>query len=203
MKVSLKVSVSGTGVVQFPVIVVEPSELVFDTTIVNQTSVKTLLISNSGNAILDVSNINFSIPEFTTNLNIFSVEPGDSQELEVTFAPTLQMMYNGTLQIESNDLNTGTVEIELSGYGKLEVGVQSLSDKNIHIYPNPVKNEIYITNIEEGEVYLYNFTGKLVLQHTITEQTSQLNVTGLAPGTYVLKIIGKSDVVAKKIEIIK
>ncbi|WP_430409868.1 T9SS type A sorting domain-containing protein [Kordia sp.] len=62
--------------------------------------------------------------------------------------------------------------------------VQLLED-NVKIYPNPTSNSINIqTNSIIKSVAIYNLLGKKVLQATETN----INVTGLSQGMYILKI---------------
>ncbi|WP_027419146.1 T9SS type A sorting domain-containing protein [Crocinitomix catalasitica] len=69
------------------------------------------------------------------------------------------------------------------------VGLDDLdSDSKMIAYPNPFKDKIRLTNIEEGSNYsLINNLGQMVRQGQVTDQTID-NLDGLAHGHYVLKI---------------
>lgn len=56
-------------------------------------------------------------------------------------------------------------------------------------YPNPFENEITIenTNGNLSEIFIYNITGQLVQEETITK-TANINTSSLKQGTYVVKI---------------
>jgi len=103
---------------------------------VNQTATRTLTIENTGTADFNVSSI--------TNTSGFSssysgtITAGNSKDVTVTFAPTTEQSYNGTITVNSNaDNGSGTINcsgtgylasssvISLSGnlsYGNVEVG---------------------------------------------------------------------------------
>ena len=62
--------------------------------------------------------------------------------------------------------------------------------EGLSIYPNPVSSDrIYITTSKQSqskEVEIYDVLGKKVLQSTLTGK--ELNITGLTPGVYIIKI---------------
>ena len=75
---------------------------------------------------------------------------------------------------------------------ELSIGVEeheSIS-KSIKIYPNPVSNTLWITNeqneFENSEVEITNCLGQVVLKGLFQ---NEIDVTDLARGCYVLKII--------------
>lgn len=196
-----EIAVAGTGVEALPAISVNPVELLFDTTLVSQSSVKTLQISNTGVALLSITNISSNNEVFSTSINSITVEAGSTQEVEVTFTPTQEMMFNGTLQIESNDPEMSLLDIPLSGYGKLITGLQISMENKINVYPNPAKATLYIENATNCIVYIYSLKGKLVKEYTISSNSAALNVQDLVPGTYILKTSKGNEMITRKFEI--
>jgi len=198
----LEIVVSGNGMMMYPEIVLSHDQIVFDTTLVNENSSEILTISNEGMANLEISNISSTNAVFTTDLTSATIEPGNSQEIVVTFSPVIQNWYEATLQIESND-PSGMEEVDLSGYGDINVGMESMNANDILVFPNPVKDLLLIKNLVQGEVHIYNLNGKLILKQVILSPTAKLDVSNFTPGTYLLKIIGESDVITKKFEVTK
>lgn len=70
----------------------------------------------------------------------------------------------------------------------------SVKENEIHkgfiVFPNPVCNTLSVqsANSEIGLVIIYNLLGEVVLQKTISENNSRLDVSELSPGIYNLKI---------------
>ena len=95
----------------------DQEEIIFDTTAVNTISTETLIISNIGQEMLSVSGISTTNDVFSPDLNSFTLNPGESTSLAVTFAPVSEQLYEGSLVIESNDPVNGSASIPLSGYG--------------------------------------------------------------------------------------
>ena len=63
----------------------------------------------------------------------------------------------------------------------------------ILVYPNPATDYMMLKNNNIGDVYtLYDMTGKEILSGKITQTTQHIDVSGLASGTYVLKVGGGS-----------
>jgi hypothetical protein len=74
----------------------------------------------------------------------------------------------------------------------LTVGTDEISNQQstISIYPNPFFNEIRINSTKEnGEVVLYDVTGKKILRQTTSEAETKLNTTKIATGFYILHYI--------------
>ncbi|HLP36757.1 choice-of-anchor D domain-containing protein [Lacibacter sp.] len=89
--------------------------LAFGNVSVGSTSQRALTISNTGNAALNVSSINYP-SGFSGNWNSGSIVAGSSQNVTVTFAPTAATSYSGTITVNSN-ASSGTNTIACSGTG--------------------------------------------------------------------------------------
>ena len=84
---------------------------------VGSSATRTLTIQNKGNAPLNVSNITSSDGHIDVGLTNFSVPPGGSQDVEVTFTPTSVGTVYSTLTIESNDPEAPVVGLIINGTG--------------------------------------------------------------------------------------
>ena len=102
-----------------PSIGVDPVTISFEDTWVGESSTETLTVTNVGLATLEVTGITSTNAVFTVNAASFDVEPGNSVDVEVTFTPDDEGAFTGILQIESNDLLAGTIEVDLSGNGMM------------------------------------------------------------------------------------
>ena len=188
-----------------PSIAVDPLVIAFDTTLVGEYSEAIITIENNGNADLDISSITSSSTAFTVEVTSLLLGPGMTEEVVVTFTPDEMMLYEGTLSLESNDPVTATVEVELSGYGNIITGVNAVSADRITVYPNPANDFIYLDNVNNAEVYLFNLAGELKIRERCTGiNASRMNVSGLQSGTYVVKIVlDNGQTVVKKLEILR
>ena len=90
---------------------------------------------------------------------------------------------SASMTVVDNDGN------QFAGYVKIlfaesATDVEELDITSVYIYPNPVVNTLSIQGVDENtSLEVYNLTGKSVLKNKGTE----LNVTSLTQGTYILR----------------
>ena len=89
--------------------------LAFGNVTVGQTATRTLTISNTGNATLNVTNIAYPTG-FSGNWNSGSIAAGSSQNVNVTFTPTAAQSFGGNITVGS-DATSGINTIAASGTG--------------------------------------------------------------------------------------
>lgn len=87
-----------------------------------QSREKSLIIQNFGILDLEVTNITSDNDTFTVSPSSFTLAFFESQEVVVTFTPTVVGIENGTLTIQSNDPDEPMKEIALSGEGRQPSG---------------------------------------------------------------------------------
>lgn len=76
------------------------------------------------------------------------------------------------------------------------LSANNFETENISVYPNPSKDFLYVENISNlKSVKIYNGLGQLVLD----TNKSEINVSGLNKGLYILSISTDSGMVNKKI----
>lgn len=91
---------------------------------------------------------------------------------------------SASMTVVGNDGN------QFAGYVKIlfaesATDVEELDITSVYIYPNPVVNTLSIQGVDENtSLEVYNLTGKSVLKNKGTE----LDVTSLTQGTYILRI---------------
>jgi hypothetical protein len=98
--------------------------------------------------------------------------------------------------MDDDDDHDGIINV-LDNSATLDVAVPEKPD--VKIYPNPVTNGLI--TFESGKtidaVRIYDFTGKLLLEKT--GNSNLVNVSQLAPGTYLLKLEVNDETIFKKI----
>lgn len=68
------------------------------------------------------------------------------------------------------------------------VGINDYNPLNISVYPNPVTDKLYLTNLDGNiqSINIYNASGQLILQHPVNgNPLIEINVTSLPKGFYV------------------
>ncbi|GAB4175810.1 MAG: hypothetical protein Fur0032_15660 [Terrimicrobiaceae bacterium] len=110
-----QIACSGTGRPSSAPVAGLTGNLHFGDLTVGTTAVRTLTISNTGNADLLVTNVTFPAG-FTGNWTGGTIFPGSSRNVSVTFAPTAAVNYGGTVAVASNSVG-GSSETSCSGRG--------------------------------------------------------------------------------------
>jgi surface-anchored protein len=90
-------------------------DLAYGSVTIGQTATRSLTISNSGNAPLNVGSIDYPAG-FSGNWPGGSIAAGSSTDVTVTFTPTAAQSYGGDITVNS-DAASGTNTISASGHG--------------------------------------------------------------------------------------
>jgi hypothetical protein len=102
-----------------PEIEVTPLEYDFGDLPVGESLLKTFLISNIGNDILNISNIHMAYANdaFILDSDISSISPDESAEIFVVYTPVTYRNDSNIINILSNDLDEPVVSISIAGSG--------------------------------------------------------------------------------------
>ena len=126
------ISLTGTG--SAPVIGISPASLTFDTTSTGSPEVKTLTITNTGNAALSFSGIQMQ-GDFTQTNNCTSVAPQGSCSMQVSFNPTASGQRAGSVTLTDAAANSPQT-VMLTGSGITPV--VTLSSGSLSFSPSVV-----------------------------------------------------------------
>ncbi len=80
-------------------------------------------------------------------------------------------------------------------------GIADSSIENVVVYPNPCMDKLNVTNISNATVSIYNMQGSLMIINKATSSDLDIDVSGLKPGMYILKIAQEKQM--KNISFIK
>jgi uncharacterized protein (TIGR03382 family) len=119
---TVNLGVSGTGAAQaVATIALDPTAVDFGTVVLGTTASRTTQIRNTGNAALDVTGISRCAGTASafgwSPAAPFSVAPGQSAALTVSYAPTAAGAEAGCLAVASSDAAHPTVQLAVAGTG--------------------------------------------------------------------------------------
>lgn len=105
---------------------------------------------------------------------------------------------NGTIVWGGTNSPAGNFTFDVTTYFETESTSVSVEEYNseISIYPNPVKDNIYI-NGEFDKIKLYDVFGKLVFEGT----DKVINTKNLSNGIYIINLNSKNNIITKKVTI--
>ena len=81
--------------------------------------------------------------------------------------------------------------------GDYEVQPGAFESKSIHIFPNPAGEKLNVS-IDDlsgtAQLKVYNVTGKLMMQQQTNKAVSELNISKLQAGIYMMNIVDGNGV---------
>ncbi|MCF7792834.1 MAG: choice-of-anchor D domain-containing protein [Candidatus Cloacimonetes bacterium] len=183
----------GIGGTATPIINVNITEIAFGDVNVGETVIEDFTLQNLGTAeltgtILTPDGFTVTLP--TRNEENFTIPPNEDITVEIEFAPTQGMLYDGNIEISSNDPNQALIEIPVSGTG-VATGTNDLIPLVTELYgnhPNPFNPT---TNISYG--LNQNSDVKLVIFNTKGQKVKILVNEVQQAGYYNLTWNGKDD----------
>jgi len=117
------IQLTGRGI-SAPNIEVTPASLDFGKVQINTTSDKTITIKNTGTKVLNISSITISGSQAFTivSQSLTQIPAGEARNVTVRFSPTGELPYAGNLIISSDDPDTPSIQVSLTGEGTSQAG---------------------------------------------------------------------------------
>lgn len=105
---------------------------------------------------------------------------------------TSPRVFNYDIVDEGNNqkrLTITTPEGNIAVHGNYILSVEKFDQKDIVMYPNPVKKELYFDfkGFQAEKVSILSMVGSTIFERTISPQENTLEVSFLSPGIYILK----------------
>lgn len=82
-----------------------------------------------------------------------------------------------------------------------ELNITETKVSTLTCYPNPTCNTLNIQSEENGNIYVYDINGKLIMNTSIAAGANTINLQSMAAGCYIIKFINNSH--AQAIKVIK
>ena len=82
----------------------------------------------------------------------------------------------------------GTLSTARTASQSSKSGVETLASEWFSSYPNPASEQLSVAGSEDYQVVIYDLTGRKVMQHEHLKGVSQLDITYLRAGVYVMKV---------------
>jgi hypothetical protein len=90
----------------------------------------------------------------------------------------------------STDDKSSTWEVDdLLVYGVMSVGVGENSAENIAIYPNPAKGYFTLAATQNGQVNLFDVSGRVVMNANVVAGNNTLDIENLTTGIYFVNVV--------------
>jgi hypothetical protein len=154
-----------------PAIAASQDSVLFDTTLVGDTSSIEIGIDNVGVQPLVVSQVLGSGGIFNVDVTSFTVDVGSSQAVNISFSPQTQGNYDGWIQFVSNDPVNDTLNVYVQGSAKQVTGIAEGEElpRTFAVspnYPNPFNPSTMIKyqlpQTSDVKLAIYNVLGQRV-----------------------------------------
>jgi hypothetical protein len=104
-------------------------------------------------------------------------------------APAGYVMNTINFLFVKNEWAATTPDYVMNAPGFSSVPAYQINDKSLLLFPNPVKNELTISNISKNvKISIYDLSGKLVMYKTAGSTTEKTDVSNLTKGVYSVKV---------------
>lgn len=153
----------------------------------------------------------YELAFFAVDLNTSTVyTPGNSAPIDAGLTPassafTLvnnsKILMNGFSSLTDGSINFGaTVTTKLLS-ATLTLSVSDYDKQAFDIYPNPVKNSINVTvpDYQTLDFTICNLQGQVLQNHKISKGTSNIDLSNISKGLYILKAVNKDGISVRKL----
>jgi hypothetical protein len=81
------------------------------------------------------------------------------------------------------------------------VGIENSLSQNVHIYPNPANNQLYIemNNISNAVVSMIDLSGKTIINQMLSNNSNTIDLSGISAGVYLVNIRTNNDNLIQKL----
>ena len=203
------------GPVAEPQMTLSDETLDFGSVFIGESAEMNFYIKNTGTAPLEVSSFTINFDDFVATPSQalpFTITPGDSSLVTVSFSPSAPVASNAPLTIESNAVLNPVQIINFQGEGILMTYTQNLAEEfDVKIFPNPAKVELYLEyqtfDATSLQINLSSIKGDLIYNLFHSEQPVLhrdffFDIRSLPQGAYLLTLI-RNGKVSKTISFIK
>ena len=104
----------------------------------------------------------------------------------------------GSYTVTITDVNGCTTTLT-----EVITNIVNADSKSITVYPNPTNSVINISNAENSQITVYNILGESVVSISNNKSIAKIDISNLAEGTYVVKIVSNNNATTKKIYLVK
>ncbi len=153
-----------------------------------------------------VSETSNTIPSFTATLNATGWSAADSGwyfkafNLSAYSGKSIYIAFRE--KIADNQTNGAALFVDLVKVGAGVMGVENHNNVTFNIYPNPVKETMYLeANSNIQRVKISNLLGQVMEEFVVDGKKTQVNTSDYQPGVYFVTVETENGVSSRKINV--
>jgi hypothetical protein len=89
-----------------------------------------------------------------------------------------------------------------TGEGAVVNAAQNVAE-GIDMYPNPSNGIVNFTNVENATIEVYNMMGQIVASESNVSENASIDLSGVANGNYIVRIVKDGAIATSKLNIVK
>jgi hypothetical protein len=109
--------------------------------------------------------------------------------------------------MNASDVNdreiANAIQVKLSDVPACQVGITSIENSSINIFPNPSTGIVNVKGAENSTIEVLNSLGQVVLTVNNASNMESVNLSAYNEGTYIVRVIANNNITIKKINIVK
>jgi len=185
------IPISGNGKMGVQRIISLSGNLAFGDVTVNETEQRTLVIKNSGNALMAISDM--EIPEgFSADWVNGVIEGGKEKQVIITFTPAEVKSYSGSITLYGN-FSSGINELLVSGNGVYTTSNKHINSTAFSFVLNPEDNSLTIRSDHKiNLITIYNTVGGKMYESKPYKYEAYIDINRYQKGIYFVIINGDS-----------
>lgn len=79
----------------------------------------------------------------------------------------------------------------------------SLENSTVIVYPNPAREVVYVSGVEDASVKVFDMQGRLVKELVSVKGDAQIDVSDLMQGTYIVRIVQGDSFITRKMTVVR
>jgi hypothetical protein len=141
-----------------------------------------IMMTNSSDATLMLMNVSTGTSFFTAQPAAWSIQPGQSTSVTVSFNPQTVDYYTDNLVVEYVSYGDVSHQLSLPLMGEGIDEVLSIEEdesdiRSINVFPNPSSGTVTLNGLNSGElISVFDTYGRLILSEIATESIAQINI---------------------------
>lgn len=160
-------------------------------------------------------NANFTSMNVTGNTFSFDAQDVSGDEYHWDFGDGNSQVSYDANALQHSYATTGNYSVTLIVIRKCEadaitnavaaigLNITEQGDDNFRMFPNPSEHMIYLHATEKGNIFLYDWNGKLVYTSQLNEGTKALDISFLENGNYFIQFQSEEKLYTQKLVVLK
>jgi len=142
--------------------------------------------------VTEYNNKTFLVQHSVDGINwedIAIIQSKNSAQSMTDYSYTHKNKLNGKQYYRLMDID---IDLSYTSFSPVKTLTLKNTNQGITIWPNPAADHIVIENDDKSNLYtkatIFNLTGKMMIEKTLSSDGNEISINELSPGTYIVKL---------------